>query len=241
MGRVEIMTEDKLLYTGKAKNVYQAENQDEVLIVYKDQATALNGKKKEHLPGKGTLDCQISAVVFDYLIKNGIKTHLVKNVSDHEQLVKKTNVFPLEVVLRNITSGSLVKKFHVEAGQRLKEPIIEFYYKSDALDDPFINESQIHALGIADKTEIEYIKEQTKKVNDLLIPFFDQANFDLVDFKLEFGKIGDEIILVDEFSPDNCRLWDQTSHHSMDKDVFRKHEGDLVETYHQVLQRLTAK
>lgn len=235
------MTEDKLLYTGKAKNVYQADNEDEVLIVYKDQATALNGKKKEHLPGKGTLDCRISQVVFDYLIQNGIKTHLVKNVSDHEQLVKKTDVFPLEVVLRNITSGSLVKKFQIESGQKLTEPIIEFYYKSDALDDPFINESQIHALGIANKDELAYIKKMTLKVNDLLVPFFSQSNFDLVDFKLEFGKYNGEIILVDEFSPDNCRLWDKTSHHSMDKDVFRKHEGDLVETYHEVLQRLTTR
>ncbi|CAJ1184211.1 Phosphoribosylaminoimidazole-succinocarboxamide synthase [Companilactobacillus paralimentarius] len=235
------MTEDKLLYTGKAKNVYQADNDDEVLIVYKDQATALNGKKKEILPGKGVLDCQISQIVFNYLIENGIKTHLVKNLSDHEQLVKKTQVFPLEVVLRNITSGSLVRKFGIEEGQRLTDPIIEFYYKSDALDDPVINESQIHALKIADKTEIEYIKEQALAINQLLIPFFDQADFDLVDFKLEFGKYNGEIILVDEFSPDNCRLWNKSDQHSMDKDVFRKHEGDLVKTYQTVLQRLQDK
>ncbi|GEO63651.1 phosphoribosylaminoimidazolesuccinocarboxamide synthase [Companilactobacillus nantensis] len=235
------MTEDKLLYTGKAKNVYQADNDDEVLIVYKDQATALNGKKKEILPGKGVLDCQISQIVFNYLIENGIKTHLVKNLSDHEQLVKKTQVFPLEVVLRNITSGSLVRKFGIEEGQRLTDPIIEFYYKSDALDDPVINESQIHALKIADKTEIEYIKEQALAINQLLIPFFDQADFDLVDFKLEFGKYDGGIILVDEFSPDNCRLWNKSDQHSMDKDVFRKHEGDLVKTYQTVLQRLQDK
>lgn len=235
------MTEDKLLYTGKAKNVYQAQQDDEVLIVYKDQATALNGKKKEILPGKGTLDCQISQLVFNYLIKNGIKTHLVENLSDHKQLVKKTDVFPLEVVLRNITSGSLVRKFQVEEGQRLAEPIIEFYYKSDALDDPFINESQIHALKIADKTELEFIKKMTLKINELLKPFFDQAGFDLVDFKLEYGKYNNEIILVDEFSPDNCRLWNKKDHHSMDKDVFRKHKGDLVETYQAVLQRLQDK
>lgn len=235
------MTEDKLLYTGKAKNVYQAENEDEVLIVYKDQATALNGKKKEILPGKGVLDCQISQLVFGYLIDNGIETHLVKNLSDHEQLVKKTQVFPLEVVLRNITSGSLVRKFQIEEGQKLAEPIIEFYYKSDALDDPFINESQIHALKIADKEELAYIKQMTLKVNQLLIPFFDKAGFDLVDFKLEFGKYNGKIILVDEFSPDNCRIWNQTDHHSMDKDVFRKHEGDLVQTYQQVLERLQDK
>lgn len=235
------MIENKLLYTGKAKNVYQAENNDEVLIVYKDQATALNGKKKEILPGKGTLDCQISQLVFNYLIKNGIKTHLVKNLSDHEQLVKKTQVFPLEVVLRNITSGSLVKKFQVEAGQRLVEPIIEFYYKSDALDDPFINESQIQALKIANEKELAYIKKMTLEVNELLKPFFDQAGFDLVDFKLEYGRFNDEITLVDEFSPDNCRLWDKKDHHSMDKDVFRKHEGDLVKTYQAVLKRLQDK
>ena len=235
------MAEDKLLYTGKAKNVYQAENDDEVLIVYKDQATAFNGKKKEILPGKGTLDCQISQLVFGYLIDNGVKTHLVKNLSDHEQLVKKTQVFPLEVVLRNITSGSLVKKFQIEPGQRLAEPIIEFYYKSDALDDPFINESQIHALKIADKKELEIIKEKTLHINELLIPFFAKADFDLVDFKLEFGIYNGEIILVDEFSPDNCRIWNKSDHHSMDKDVFRKHEADLVETYQAVLKRLQDK
>lgn len=236
-----MMTENNLLYTGKAKDVYQADNDDEVLIVYKDQATALNGKKKEILPGKGVLDCQISQLVFNYLIENGIKTHLVKNLSDHEQLVKKTQVFPLEVVLRNITSGSLVHKFGIEEGQRLTDPIIEFYYKSDALDDPVINESQIHALKIADKVEIEYIKEETLKINQLLIPFFEKADFDLVDFKLEFGEYNNEIILVDEFSPDNCRLWNKSDHHSMDKDVFRKHEGDLVQTYQSVLQRLQDK
>jgi len=235
------MTEDNLLYTGKAKNVYKTDKDDEVLMVYKDQATAFNGKKKEILPGKGVLNCQISALVFDYLIQNGIKTHLIKNLSDHEQLVKKTNVFPLEVVIRNITSGSLVKKFAIDEGTRLREPIIEFYYKSDALDDPFINDSQIHALEIADKKEVAYIKELALKINQLLIPFFDKSDFDLVDFKLEFGKVDGEIILVDEFSPDNCRLWDKTSHDSMDKDVFRKHEGDLVKTYHEVLQRLTTR
>jgi Phosphoribosylaminoimidazolesuccinocarboxamide (SAICAR) synthase len=180
-------------------------------------------------------------LVFNYLIENGIKTHLVKNLSDHEQLVKKTDVFPLEVVLRNITSGSLVRKFQVEEGQTLTKPIIEFYYKSDALDDPFINESQIEALKIADESELKFIKAMTLKINELLKPFFDQADFDLVDFKLEYGKYNNEIILVDEFSPDNCRLWNKKDHHSMDKDVFRKHEGDLVTTYQAVLERLQDK
>lgn len=235
------MTEDNLLYEGKAKNVYKTDKENELLMVYKDQATAFNGKKKEVLPGKGVLNCRISTLVFDYLIKNGVKTHLIENLSDHEQLVQKSEVFPLEVVLRNIGSGSFVRKFHLEDGLELREPIIEFYYKSDALDDPFINESQIHALRIADKEEIATIKQMTLEINQLLIPFFAQSDFDLVDFKLEFGKVNNEIILVDEFSPDNCRLWDKMSHHSMDKDVFRKHEGDLVKTYHSVLERLTTR
>jgi len=232
------MEEDNLLYIGKAKNVYKTNKDDEVLMVYKDQATAFNGKKKENEPGKGVLNCKISSLVFNYLIQNGIKTHLIKNLSDHEQLVKKTDVFPLEVVLRNITAGSLVKKFDLKEGIQLKEPIIEFYFKSDPLDDPFINDSQVHALNIADKSEIEFIKTMTLRINQLLIPFFAKSNFDLVDFKLEFGKVNDEIILVDEFSPDNCRLWDKKSHDSMDKDVFRKHEADLVTTYNKVLDRL---
>lgn len=235
------MAENKLLYEGKAKNVYQTENDDELLMVYKDQATAFNGKKKEELPGKGVLDCQISALVFDYLIKNGIETHLIKNLSDHEQLVKSSEVFPLEVVLRNITSRSLVKKFQVESGLRLSDPIIEFYYKSDALDDPFINDSQVKALRIANDEEIAFIKQMTLKINQLLVPFFSKSGFDLVDFKLEFGKVNGKIILVDEFSPDNCRLWDKKSHDSMDKDVFRKHEGDLVKTYLEVLKRLAMR
>ncbi|WP_125565122.1 phosphoribosylaminoimidazolesuccinocarboxamide synthase [Companilactobacillus insicii] len=232
---------NELIYSGKAKDLFKTENEDELLVVYKDQATALNGKRKEMFPGKGELNCNISTIIFDYLIKNGIKTHVIKNISEHEQLIKKTEVIPLEVVLRNRVSGSLARKFDLIDGETLETPIIEFYFKSDKLDDPFINDSQVLALGIATQSEIDYVKNQALKINDLLVKFFADKQLDLIDFKLEFGRLDNEIILVDEFSPDNCRLWDQTSHNSLDKDIFRQKKGDLVETYQKVLDRLTAK
>lgn len=229
---------DQLIYSGKAKDVFATDNESELLMVYKDQATAFNGERKEQIPGKGKLNCQISSYIFDYLIKNGITTHLVKNVSDHEQLVLKTELIPVEVVLRNKIAGSFARKFGLDEGKDLQKPIIEFYYKSDALDDPFINDNQIESLNIATEAELTYIKEQTLKINQLLIKLFSQDDLDLVDFKLEFGRVNGKIILIDEFSPDNCRLWDSQSHQSLDKDVFRKNQADLVETYTKVLNRL---
>ncbi|MCH4008063.1 phosphoribosylaminoimidazolesuccinocarboxamide synthase [Companilactobacillus sp.] len=229
---------DQLIYSGKAKDVFATDNESELLMVYKDQATAFNGERKEQIPGKGKLNCQISSYIFDYLIKNGITTHLVKNVSDHEQLVLKTELIPVEVVLRNKIAGSFARKFGLDEGKDLQKPIIEFYYKSDELDDPFINDNQIESLNIATEAELTYIKEQTLKINQLLIKLFSQDDLDLVDFKLEFGRVDGKIILIDEFSPDNCRLWDSQSHQSLDKDVFRKNQADLVETYTKVLNRL---
>ncbi|WP_125708150.1 phosphoribosylaminoimidazolesuccinocarboxamide synthase [Companilactobacillus zhongbaensis] len=229
---------EQLIYSGKAKDVFSTDNDSELLMVYKDQATAFNGERKEQIPGKGKLNCRISSYIFDYLIANGIKTHLVKNISDHEQLVLKTELIPVEVVLRNKISGSFAKKFALEEGKNLPEPIIEFYYKSDDLDDPFINDNQITSLEIATEDELNYIKDQTRKINQLLIQLFSQDSLDLVDFKLEFGRVNGEIILIDEFSPDNCRLWDHNTHTSLDKDVFRKNQADLVETYQKVLNRL---
>lgn len=229
---------DQLIYSGKAKDVFATDNESELLMVYKDQATAFNGERKEQIPGKGKLNCQISSYIFDYLIKNGITTHLVKNVSDHEQLVLKTELIPVEVVLRNKIAGSFARKFGLDEGKTLQKPIIEFYYKSDELDDPFINDNQIESLNIATEAELTYIKEQTLKINQLLIKLFSQDDLDLVDFKLEFGRVDGKIILIDEFSPDNCRLWDSQSHQSLDKDVFRKNQADLVETYTKVLNRL---
>lgn len=228
----------KLLYSGKAKDVYSTENEDQILMVYKDQATALNGDRKEHIEGKGILNCRISTLIFKYLIKNGIETHLLENISDNEQLVKKTELIPIEVVLRNKIAGSFARKFGLEEGKQLNPPVIEYYFKSDELDDPAINASQIESIGIATGEELVSINEKTLIINNLLKKMFDLDGLDLIDFKLEFGRIDGKIILIDEFSPDNCRLWDKKTHQSLDKDVFRKNEADLVTTYKKVLERL---
>lgn len=228
----------KLLYSGKAKDVYSTENEDQILMVFKDQATALNGDRKEHIEGKGILNCRISTLIFKYLIKNGIETHLLENISDNEQLVKKTELIPIEVVLRNKIAGSFARKFGLEEGKQLNPPVIEYYFKSDELDDPAINASQIESIGIATGEELVSINEKTLIINNLLKKMFDLDGLDLIDFKLEFGRIDRKIILIDEFSPDNCRLWDKKTHQSLDKDVFRKNEADLVTTYKKVLERL---
>lgn len=228
----------KLLYSGKAKDVYSTDNENQILMVYKDQATALNGDRKEHIEGKGILNCRISTLIFKYLIKNGIETHLLENISDNEQLVKKTELIPIEVVLRNKIAGSFARKFGLEEGKQLNPPVIEYYFKSDELDDPAINASQIESIGIATGEELVSINEKTLIINNLLKKMFDLDGLDLVDFKLEFGRIDGKIILIDEFSPDNCRLWDKKTHQSLDKDVFRKNEADLVTTYKKVLERL---
>ncbi|MFD1417243.1 phosphoribosylaminoimidazolesuccinocarboxamide synthase [Companilactobacillus keshanensis] len=228
----------QLIYSGKAKDVFETDKDDELVLFYKDQATALNGVRKEHITGKGNLNCKISSLIFHYLMKNGIRTHLIEDLSDNEQLVKKTQLIPIEIVLRNTIAGSFAKKFALEEGEKLDPPVIEYYFKSDKLNDPAINESQIDSIGIANESELQQIKEQTLKINNLLVQLFSQDKLDLVDFKLEFGRFENEIILIDEFSPDNCRLWDQISHQSFDKDVFRKNEADLVTTYKKVLDRL---
>lgn len=229
---------NELFYSGKAKDVFTTADPNVLKMVYKDQATALNGKRKEQIAGKGLVNYRISKLIFQYLMANGVETHLIENVSETEQLVKKVAIVPLEVVLRNAVAGSFARKFGQEPGKRLATPIIEYYYKNDALDDPAINISQATALEIMTPAEIEVIEVQTKKINDLLINLFNHINIDLIDFKLEFGRYDGRLILTDEFSPDNCRLWDQDTHESLDKDVFRLNKGDLVSVYDVVLQRL---
>lgn len=227
-----------LIYSGKAKDLMTTTDPDILRMVYKDQATALNGKRKEQIVGKGRVNHQISNLIFDYLKQQGIETHLVQNLSETEQLVKKVEIIPLEVVLRNVVAGSFARKFGQRVGRQLTTPIIEYYYKNDALDDPAINVSQATALDLVTASEIETIEKLTLTVNRLLTTLFDQLGIDLIDFKLEFGRYQGRLILADEFSPDNCRLWDQMSHASLDKDVFRQNQGDLVAVYQDVLQRL---
>lgn len=228
----------ELIYTGKAKDIYTTEDDDLIISVYKDQATMLNGARKETIEGKGCLNNQISSLIFEKLNKDGIKTHFVKRLSEVEQLNKKVDIIPLEVVLRNYTAGSFSKRFGIEEGLALKTPLIEFYYKNDDLDDPFINDEHIAFLDIASSDEIAYIKEETRRINDLLINLFKEIGLKLVDYKLEFGRDSSGmIILADEFSPDNCRLWDADGNH-MDKDVFRRDLGNLTDVYKVVLEKL---
>lgn len=229
----------KLIYTGKAKDIYTTSDDEDVIIsVYKDQATMLNGARKETIKGKGVLNNQISSLIFTKLNEADIATHFVKQLSENEQLNKKVDIIPLEVVLRNVTAGSFSKRFGVEEGIQLETPIVEFYYKNDDLDDPFINDEHVKFLGIASDEGIAYIKAETRRINELLKDWFNQIGLQLIDFKLEFGKDKDgHIILADEFSPDNCRLWDAEGHH-MDKDVFRRDLGNLTDVYEVVLEKL---
>ncbi|MCB4994111.1 phosphoribosylaminoimidazolesuccinocarboxamide synthase [Streptococcus mutans] len=228
----------ELIYSGKAKDILTTEDENVIIAQYKDQATALNGVKKEQIAGKGQLNNQISSLIFQKLNAAGVATHFIKKISETEQLNKKVKIIPLEVVLRNVTAGSFSKRFGVKEGIQLEKPIVEFYYKNDDLDDPFINDEHVKFLKLANDDDIAYIKAETRRINKLLSDWFHQIGLKLIDFKLEFGFDKDgKIILADEFSPDNCRLWDAQGHH-MDKDVFRRGLGELTDVYEVVWEKL---
>ena len=227
-----------LLYSGKAKDVFLTDDENIIVVRYKDQATMLNGARKETIKGKGVLNNQISSLIFKKLNAAGVATHFIEKISETEQLNKKVSIIPLEVVLRNVTAGSFSKRFGLEEGIELEEPIVEFYYKNDKLDDPFINDEHVKFLKLANDEDIAYIKAETRRINKLLSDWFHQIGLKLIDFKLEFGFDKDgKIILADEFSPDNCRLWDAQGHH-MDKDVFRRGLGELTDVYEVVWEKL---
>ena len=228
----------ELIYSGKAKDILTTEDENVIIAQYKDQATALNGVKKEQIAGKGQLNNQISSLIYQKLNAAGVATHFIKKISETEQLNKKVKIIPLEVVLRNVTAGSFSKRFGVKEGIQLEKPIVEFYYKNDDLDDPFINDEHVKFLKLANDEDIAYIKAETRRINKLLSDWFHQIGLKLIDFKLEFGFDKDgKIILADEFSPDNCRLWDAQGHH-MDKDVFRRGLGELTDVYEVVWEKL---
>lgn len=232
----------KLLYEGKAKQVYATENPEEYIIHYKDDATAGNGVKHDQFEGKGVLNNTISCIIFDMLEEAGIKTHMIEKINDRDIRVRKVNIFPLEVIVRNITTGSFCKRLGAPEGVVLDEPIFEISYKNDEYGDPLINDDHAVALKIATREELAYIRETTLKINELLKEFFLTLNLKLVDFKIEFGKTSDgEILLADEISPDSCRLWDVDTNQKYDKDVFRQDIGDLIETYKAVLARMQNK
>lgn len=233
------MEKAELLYEGKAKKMFATEDKQVIWVEYLDQATALNGVMKDQIQGKGELNNQITSRIFQYLTKKGIDNHFIGVLSKTEQLVKKVEVIPLEVVVRNFAAGSFSKRLAVPEGTLLPEPIIEFYYKDDSLDDPFINEAHIAFLELATPAEIQEIKLIALQVNEALQELFAGIGLQLIDFKLEFGRLADgKILLADEISPDTCRLWDSDSHEHMDKDVYRRKIGNLVPVYQEVLTRL---
>ena len=231
-----------LLYEGKAKQVYSTENKNEFIVYFKDDATAFNGEKKAKISSKGILNNKISTIMFEMLHENQINTHFLKSLSDREMLVKRVEILPLEVIVRNITAGSFCKRYGIEEGLVLDEPIFELCYKNDEYGDPMLNDDHAVAMNLATREEIAILREQTLKINELMKEFFLKMNLKLVDFKLEFGKDSEgNIILADEISPDTCRLWDVNTNEKLDKDRFRKDLGDLVQGYEEVLSRMNCK
>lgn len=233
------MEKGSLLYQGKAKRVYATNDESVVWLEYTDQATAFNGEKKADIQGKGTLNNEITSLLFMKLQEEGVPSHFIKKISATEHLAKKVSIIPLEVVVRNVYAGSLSKRLGVEEGVQLKKPIVEFYYKNDDLGDPLLTDAHISILELASDDEIKEITEKALKVDDVLSSFFASINIRLIDFKLEFGKTENgEILLADEISPDTCRLWDSNTGEKLDKDVFRRDLGNVTDAYEQILSRL---
>jgi phosphoribosylaminoimidazole-succinocarboxamide synthase len=235
------MEKKDFIYEGKAKKLFTTEDPDILIVEYKDSFTAFNGVKKATMSGKGQLNNKISSKLFEYLAGQGITSHFVHKIDDVHQAVKKVKILPLEVIVRNITTGSLCKRLGVEEGMTLPRPLIEFSYKNDELGDPLILEDHAILFGWATEEEIAKIKEISLKVNDVLKKFFAARGITLVDFKLEFGKDSKgEILLADEISPDTCRFWDSSTGDRLDKDRFRKDLGNVLDAYEEIWKRISA-
>ncbi len=227
------------LYEGKAKKVFATEDKDLVIVSYKDDATAFDGLKKGTISGKGAVNNKMSNYLMQLLEKEGVPTHFVKELSDRETVVKKVEIVPLEVIIRNISAGSFAKRYSVDEGIVFKKPTIEFSYKNDDLHDPLINSYHALALGLASEDEINTIKNMAFKVNDVLKKYFLSLNVKLVDFKLEFGRTADgTVVLADEISPDTCRFWDADTNEKLDKDRFRRDLGSVEEAYAEMMNRV---
>ena len=228
----------EMIYEGKAKKIFGTEKNDEVLVYYKDDATAFNGEKKGQIECKGILNNKISSYLFELLEKEGISTHYVRNISDREMLVKRLEIIPIEVVIRNVAAGSLAKRLGWEEGRKLPRPVVEFYYKNDDLGDPLITESHVAVLEIATPEELKTLETLGLKINQVLESLFSSKGITLIDFKLEFGKYNGEILLGDEISPDTCRFWDEKTQEKLDKDRFRRDLGQVEEAYYEIWKRL---
>jgi len=230
-----------LLYEGKAKKIFSSDDPNIVRVSYKNDTTAFNGEKFEKLEGKGQFNNEITTFFFNYLTEQGIANHFVRKISDTEQLVKRVEIVPLEVVTRNFSAGSLSKRLGWEEGRKLPEPIVEFYYKDDELGDPLLADVHIHTLGLATDEELNQLRKQALKVNDCLLKLLLPRGLLLVDFKLEFGRDSSgNLLLADEISPDTCRFWDAETREKLDKDRFRRDLGGVTEAYAEVLRRLNS-
>ena len=228
----------KLLYEGKAKEVFSTDDPDKLIIKYKNSLTAGNGAKKADMEGKGALNCRISNIIFGYLESNGVPTHFVREIDETAIEVKKVEIVPLEVIVRNVAAGSFSKRYGVEEGSALKCPVLEYSYKCDELGDPLINDYHIMALGLATREELDEIAAITFRVNELLKAFFDKVGVRLIDFKIELGRYHGKIILADEISPDSCRLWEKGTDEKLDKDRFRRDMGGVLEAYKKILKKI---
>ncbi|MDR2081646.1 MAG: phosphoribosylaminoimidazolesuccinocarboxamide synthase [Campylobacteraceae bacterium] len=234
------MQKRELLYEGKGKKLYATDDKELLISEFKDDLTAFNAQKKGNEKGKGELNCKISTQLFDILIKEGIQTHLIKTLDKNSQLIKKVSIIPIEVVVRNIATGSLTKRLGIKEGTVLPFTLVEFYYKDDALGDPLINDEHCLILNaVKNRADLQKLRELGVKINDILKPFFAERDLKLVDFKVEFGidKEGN-ILLADEISPDSCRFWDAKTNEKLDKDRFRQGIGEVKVAYEEVLKRI---
>ena len=234
------VSQGELLYAGKAKSVYRTDNRGELLIRFRDDITAFDGAKKDCFTGKGTYNARISAFFFRYLEKHGVRTHFISVCEDSSMIVRALKMIPIEIIVRNIAAGSMVKNFPIEAGTTLSPPVIVIDYKDDAKHDPMLNDDLIITLKIATPDELREIKQIALQINRILAEYLAERGIHLVDFKLEFGKCEDTIFVGDEISMDSMRLWDANTGESLDKDVYRFEKGDVMEAYRQVAERILA-
>ena len=232
------MTQGTMIYEGKAKKIFATDQPDRVIQYFKDEATAFNAQKRGTIVDKGVVNNKVSERLFRVLEAAGVSTHFIERLSDREMLTKRVTIVPIEVVVRNMTAGSLVKRLGLKEGEPIEPPVVEFYYKNDALGDPLICEEHVRLMKLAEPKIVGEIKQQARKINSVLQPFFKERKMILVDFKLEFGLHNGKLILADEISPDTCRFWDAGTKESMDKDRFRKDLGKIEEAYQEVLRRV---
>ena len=233
------MKKTNQLYEGKAKKVFETDQPDLLIVSYKDDATAFNGLKKGTILGKGAINNRVTNHLMKLLEKQGVPTHFVEELNDRETVVRRVQIVPLEVIVRNIAAGSLSKRLGLPEGTKLKKTVLEFCYKNDELGDPMVNESHIYAMDLATKEELDTITRLSLKINEILCEYLMENHIELIDFKLEFGRLADgTIVLADEISPDTCRFWDSVTQEKLDKDRFRRDLGGVEDAYQEVLRRL---